>query len=337
VLSRRNIQLVRDAGALPGLPTALCSQGMVHLLAGELTPAASLIEEMKAVGEATGTHIAPYAAVCFAVVQGRVEEAAALIEAAVEDGTARGEGFSLSAAEWASAVLYNGLTRYEESLVVARRCGENSADLAASTWALSELIEAAARSGVPTIAAATLRRLEVLTHAADTDWARGVEAVSRALLSDGHIAEALYQEAIERLAATRVVVGLGRAHLLYGEWLRRENRRVDARVQLRLAHEIFNRIGAEAFADRSRRELRATGELVRKRTGGTLDELSGQEAEIARMARDGHTNPEIGARLFISARTVEWHLTNVFTKLQITSRKDLRQVLPDPTGATALA
>jgi DNA-binding CsgD family transcriptional regulator len=336
VLSRRNVQLVRDAGALTVLPTALCSQGMVHLLAGELMPAASLIEEMKAVGEATGTHIAPYAAVCWAVVQGRADQAAALIEATVEDGTARGEGFSLSATEWASAVLYNGLTRHKEALVAARQCSENPTDLAASTWALSELVEAAARSGVPTLAAATLRQLEVLTHAADTEWARGVEAVSRALVSNGDIAEALYHEAIERLAATRVVVALGRAHLLYGEWLGGENRRDDARVQLRLAYEMFNRIGAEAFADRSGRELRATGELVRDRTGRTLDKLSAQEAEIARMARDGFTNSQIGARLFISARTVEWHLTSVFTKLQITSRRGLRQVLPDLAGASPL-
>ncbi len=337
VLSRRNVQLVRDASALTVLPTALCSQAMVHLLAGELTPAASLIEEMRAVGEATGTHIAPYAGVCCAVVEGRVDQAAALIEATVEDATTRGEGFSLSATEWASAVLYNGLVRHEEALAAASRCSENPTDLAASTWALPELIEAAARSGVATLAAATMRRLEVVTHAADTDWARGVEAVSRALLSDAHVAEALYREAIERLAATRVVVGLGRAHLLYGEWLRRENRREDARVQLRLAYEIFDRIGAGAFADRSRRELAATGELVRSRTGGTLDGLSAQEAEIARMARDGYTNSQIGARLFISAKTVEWHLTSVFSKLQITSRRGLRQVLPDLTGATSRA
>jgi DNA-binding CsgD family transcriptional regulator len=199
------------------------------------------------------------------------------------------------------------------------------------------MIEAAARSGAPAFAPAALRQLEETTRAAGTHWALGVEALSRALLSDGGAADALYQEAIERLARTRIVVGLARAQLLYGEWLRRENRRVDARVQLRLAHEMFSRIGAEGFAERARRELMATGETVRKRTVETLDELTAQEVEIARMARDGHTNTEIGARLFISRRTVEWHLSKVFTKLEITSRKGLRQALPDSTRATVRA
>jgi DNA-binding CsgD family transcriptional regulator len=338
VLSRRNLQLVRDAGALTALPIALGARTYMHLLAGDLASAASLIEEIKAVTEATGSEIAPpYSALWLVAVQGRVAEASALIEAAIVEGEARGEGSRLSAAEHASAVLYNGLGRYEEALDAARRRCEHADEMTRSTWALPELIEAAARSGAPAIATAALRQLEQPTRVAGTDWARGVEALCGALLSDGRAADTLYQEAIERLGRTRIVLGLARAHLLYGEWLRREGRRVDARRQLRLAHEMFNRIGAEAFAERARRELMATGETVRKRTVETLDELTPQELEIARMARDGHSNPEIGARLFISHRTVEWHLNKVFTKLDITSRKDLRKALPDPAGTTVRA
>ena len=311
---------------------------MVQLLAGELVAAASLVEEMKAVADATGTHISPYAAVSCAVVQGRVDEASTLIDVAIDDGMERGEGFTLGATEWASAVMYNGASQHEAAVVAASNCSDHPADLSASTWALSELVEAAVRSGAPTVAAAAL----AATRSPDPRRRHRLGAgrrsgVSRALLSNGAAAEALYRQAIERFGATRVVLGLARAHLLYGEWLRCENRCADARHQLRLAHEIFGRIGAEAFADRARRELIATGERVPKRTAGTLDELTAQEIEIARMAHDGYTNSQIGARLFISGRTVEWHLTNVFTKLQIRSRRGLELALSDVMGATALA
>jgi ATP/maltotriose-dependent transcriptional regulator MalT len=231
-------------------------------------------------------------------------------------------------AEYAKAVLSNGLGDYEAALEAAQRACEQD-DLDLCGWSLIELVEAGARGGRPELAGEALRRLGERTRASGSDWGLGNEARSRALLSDGQAAETLYREAIERLARTRVVVDLARTQLLYGEWLRRENRRLDAREQLRRAHAVFTRIGAEAFAERARRELLATGETVRKRTVETRDELTAQERQIAWLARDGHTNPEIGAELFISSRTVEWHLRNVFTKLAISSRRELRNVLPD--------
>jgi ATP/maltotriose-dependent transcriptional regulator MalT len=204
-------------------------------------------------------------------------------------------------------------------------------------WGLAELVEAATRSGMPARAADALERLTQTTRASGTDWALGIEARSRALLSDGAAAERLYREAIDRLGRTRVRVALARAHLLYGEWLRRERRRLDAREQLRAAHEHFSAMGMEAFAARAARELAATGETVRKRTVETLDELTAQEAQIARLAGGGHTNTEIGGQLFISPRTVEWHLRNVFTKLGISSRRELRKALPDAARTPAPA
>ena len=219
-------------------------------------------------------------------------------------------------------MLYNGLGRYEAALASAQSACEYD-DLGIFGFSLVELVEAGARSGAHEEAAAALRRLEERTGAVGTDWALGVQAWSRALLSDGQAAESLYREAIERLARSRIAVHLARAHLVYGEWLRRENRRVDAREHLRTAHEMFSGIGAEAFAERSRRELRATGETARSRTDETRGVLTPQEAQIARLARDGLSNPEIGAQLFISPRTVQYHLHKVFAKLEITSRNQL--------------
>jgi DNA-binding CsgD family transcriptional regulator len=235
---------------------------------------------------------------------------------------------ALGVVEWASALLYNGHGRYAEALAAAQRGSEHD-DLVQYAWALVELIEAGVRSGAPDATAAALDRLSERTQASGTDWALGIEAGSRALLSDDAAAEALYREAIDRLARSRGRVHLARARLLYGEWLRREQRRVDAREQLRAAHEMFTAMGAEGFAERARGELLATGETVRKRTVETRDDLTAQEAQIARLARDGRTNPEIGAQLFISPRTVEWHLRNVFTKLGIRSRRELHDALPD--------
>ena len=226
-------------------------------------------------------------------------------------------------AEYATAVLYNGLGRYQEALAAAQRACEHD-DLGLYGWALIELVEAGSRSGRSEVAAAALRQLDERTRPSGTEWALGTAAGSRALLSNGPAAEALYREGIERLARTRITVHLARAHLLYGEWLRRENRRLDAREQLHRAHAMFSHIGAEAFAERARRELLATGETARRRTADTLDALTPQEAQIARLAGDGHTNPEIGAELFISPRTVEYHLRKVFQKLDISSRKELR-------------
>jgi len=233
-----------------------------------------------------------------------------------------------------TAVLNNSVGRYEDALAAAQRAGEDSYDLVFSTWAAVELIEAANRSGVPERAAGALDRLSDSTRASGTDWALGIEARSRALVSDGETAEGLYREAIDRLGHTRVRVELARAHLLYGEWLRRERRRMDAREHLRISHEMFATLGAEGFAERAERELLATGETARKRTVETGSRLTAQEAQVARLARDGLSNPEIGARLFISRRTVQYHLRKVFTKLDITSRGQLNRVLPgDPNVA----
>jgi DNA-binding CsgD family transcriptional regulator len=230
-------------------------------------------------------------------------------------------------AAYATAVLYNGLGRYETALAAAQQACEYD-DLGLYGWALIEVVEAGARSGAHDAAAAALRPLEERTRGAGTDWALGIEARSRALLSNGPTADSLYVEAIDRLGHTRIVVHLARAHLVYGEWLRREERRVDAREQLRVAYEMLSRIGAEAFAERARRELMATGEAVRKRTIETRDMLTAQESQIALLAAQGHTNPEIGRELFISPRTVEYHLAKVFTKLGISSRRELRSAVP---------
>ena len=229
---------------------------------------------------------------------------------------------------WGKAVLYNGLGRYENALAAARQACEHD-DLGLLGSALIELVEAAARSDAPEVGEAGLRALEERTRAAGTDWALGVEARSRALLSDSSTAEPLYLEAIERLGRTRIVVHRARAHLVFGEWLRREQRRLDAHEHLRTGYEMLSHIGAEAFAERARLELAATGETVRKRAVATTDLLTAQEARIARLASERHTNQEIGAQMFISARTVEYHLAKVFTKLGINSRRELRTALQD--------
>jgi DNA-binding CsgD family transcriptional regulator len=233
----------------------------------------------------------------------------------------------LAIIRWASALLYNGLGRYEEALVAAQQAGENPHEFLFSTLALAELIEAAARSGKPESAVGALRRLSEHTRASGTHWALGVEARSRALLSDDEAAERLYREAIDQLARTCVRLELARAHLLYGEWLRRQRRRLDAREQLRHAHTLFTDFGMEAFAERARAELEATGEHARKRTVETRDDLTPQEAQISRRASDGATNQEIAAQLFISPSTVDYHLRKVFRKLGVKSRHQLKQHL----------
>jgi DNA-binding CsgD family transcriptional regulator len=277
-----------------------------------------------------------YASLMLAAWRGNETDGLELFEAGTLEATARGEGMALGVLDWATALLYNGCGRYAEALAAAERGSEHD-DVGVSSWALAELIEAGVRSGATDTTSAALDRLSGRTRASGTDWALGIEAGSRALLSDGRDAEPLYCEAVERLERSRGVVHLARARLLYGEWLRRENRRVDARDQLRAAHEMFSSIGAEGFAERARRELAATGETVRKRTVETLDELTTQEAQIARLAAQGQTNPEIAAQLFLSARTVEYHLHKVFTKLGISSRKELRRALPGAEHAAAPA
>ena len=228
-----------------------------------------------------------------------------------------------------AALFYNALGLYAEAFVAAERASHYSKELGLTTLVLPELIEAAIRSGGAERATEALEELAESARASGTDWALGVEARSRALLSTCEVAEGFYREAIVRLSRTPLEIELARAHLLYGEWLRRENRRIDARRELRSAHEMFLVVGAEAFAERSSRELMATGEHARKRSVETRFELTAQEAQIARLAGDGRTNPEIGSELYISPRTVEWHLRKVYPKLGISSRRQLREVLPD--------
>jgi DNA-binding CsgD family transcriptional regulator len=336
-LATRGLRVARETGALRVLPIAATYRASLHVHAGSFGAASSLIEESDAIVQATGMAPLKLASLMLAAWRGNEAEAHELFEAGRLEATTRGEGMGLSVLEWAIALLYNGHGRYDEALAVAQRgCEQDDGGLFA--WTLVELIEAGVRSGATDATSTALDRLSARTRASGTDWALGLEAGSRALLSDERDAEPLYREAVERLARSRGVVHLARARLLYGEWLRRENRRVDAREQLRAAYDSFDRIGAQGFAERARRELLATGETAPRRTAETRDVLTPQEAQIARMASDRQTNPEIGAKLFISPRTVEYHLRKVFTKLDITSRKELRGALaeiPDAGGVTA--
>ncbi|MGH2887312.1 MAG: helix-turn-helix transcriptional regulator, partial [Solirubrobacteraceae bacterium] len=325
-LATRAVRLARDTGALALLPVALVYRSGVHLLGGEFVAAESLVQEADAIAVATGNAGLLYAWLLVVAWRGVEAKAMELINVGVENPTARSEGRVLALAGYASAVLNNGLGRYEAAVDGAKGASDGG-DFGYSSAALPELIEVATRSGQPEVASVALRRLEERTLASGTDWALGVLARSRALMSEGDDADALYREAIERLERTRIRVELARARLLYGEWLRREGRRVDARDQLRTAHEMFSRFGAEAFGERVRRELLATGETARRRTEETREILTPQEVQIARLAADGQTNPEIGAQLFISPRTVEYHLRKVFPKLDISSRKELRNAL----------
>jgi DNA-binding CsgD family transcriptional regulator len=330
VLSERHVRLARSVGALSELPGALNSRAFMLLFAGELAAAASLIQQLRSAIEATGSNRVPYSALGLAAFAGRQAEAATLIDAISADVSLRGEGVGITIIEWLSAVLNNGIGDYQAAVEAAQRSTEYLVEMITPPWSAVELIEAAARSGRAEVAADALTQLAVSTSASGSDWALGIEARSRALLSDGDTAERLYRESIERLGRTRMRADLARAHLLYGEWLRRERRRVDARAQLRIALEMLEAMGMEAFAERARRELQATGETARKRSVATGDEqLTAQEALIARMARDGLSNPEIAARMFISARTVQYHLKKVFTRLGIESRSQLDRVLPD--------
>jgi DNA-binding CsgD family transcriptional regulator len=304
------------------LPLALSYRSAVHLHAGEFAAASALIDEAAAIEEATGSAPARYWSVMLTVWRGVEGPAVEYLNWGLGNATERGEGRAIGGCGYASAVLYNGLGRYDAALAGAQLAFEYD-DLGVYGFALIELVEAAARSGSHEEAAAALRQLEERTSAAGTDWALGVRAWGRALLSDGQPAEHLYREAIERLERTRIAVHLARAHLVYGEWLRRENRRIDAREHLRTAHEMFSKAGAEAFTERARRELLATGETARPRTDETRSVLTPQESQIARLARDGLSNPEIGAQLFISPRTVQYHMHKVFLKLEITSRNQL--------------
>jgi DNA-binding CsgD family transcriptional regulator len=327
-VATRGVELAREAGALTVLAVSVNVLAQAVVLGGEFGRAASLVAEADSVTEATGAQVAPYGGLVLAGFEGREASASGLIDATIRDFTAGGQGTAVQYARWARSVLLNGLGRYQEASVSAQQASDDTTELFVSVWAAIELLEAATRCEESDLAREALERILAATAVARTDWASGIAARSRALLSDGEDADRLYREAIERLGRTRLRPELARTHLIYGEWLRRENRRVDARAQLRIAHEQLGAIGMEAFAERAGRELQATGETVRKRLAETRDDLTAQESQIARLARDGLSNPEIGARLFLSPRTVEWHLRKVFSKLGIHSRLELAGTLP---------
>jgi DNA-binding CsgD family transcriptional regulator len=334
VLLSRHIRLVREAGALSLLPAPMGSRIYLHLFAGELASAVSLGEELRAVTDAIGIQLPPYAALGVAAWRGWESETGELIEAIVEQVVAQGQGLGLTATQWAAGVLYNGRGRYRDALAAVEHASRPPLAMGYAHWALVEMVEAAVRTGERDAAADALAALTQTTRPSGTDWARGVEARSRALLCDGEEADRLYREAIERLRRSRVRTWLARTHLVYGEWLRRERRRLAAREHLRTAHEMFTSMGGEGFAERAAAELLATGERARKRTIETGDDLTPQEAQIARFARDGLSNPEIAGRLFISPRTVEYHLRKVFAKLNISSRHELQRALQGEPHAT---
>ena len=323
----RSVQLAREAGALGLLPVFLHHLAHVRCVEGNLDGASALLEEADAIAIATGAETLVWGRLALAGFRGIEVEASVLFDATVSATIARGdEGVVLTYAEQGRAVLYSGLGRYGEALGPAQSASTRD-ELLMPLLSLPELVEAATRSGQAAMADEALRRLSERTSAASTEWALGIIARSQALRSDGEVAEGLYQEAIEHLGRTRVAFELARAHLLYGEWLRRDRHRIAAREELHRAQDMFTSMGAEAFSARAGRELLATGETARKRTSDTRDELSAQEMQIAHFARDGLSNPEIGARLFISPRTVEYHLRKVFTKLEIASREHLDGVL----------
>jgi DNA-binding CsgD family transcriptional regulator len=325
-LSHSSVEIARETGTLGELALALGARAPVLVFCGDLAGAAATVSETQSVEEATGIRSSPYGALILSAWRGRQLETTDLIETTEREANARGEGIGLAISAYARAVLCNGLGRYEAALTAAIAASEHR-EIVAENWGLSELIEPATRTGRTDLAADAQRRLARKAHAAGTDWALGIDARSRALLSEDKRAERHFLEAIDHLTRTGVRAELARTQLLYGERLRRMNRRVDARVQLRTAYDNFASIGMAAFAERAGRELLATGETVRKRTVGTRDDLTPQERQIAELARDGLSNPEIGARLFLSRRTVEWHLRHVFVKLGIKSRRKLASAL----------
>jgi DNA-binding CsgD family transcriptional regulator len=307
------------------------AMAVVMVWRGDFAGAASLIDEAEAIAKATGIGLAPYGAVLLAGFRGAEAEAANLISAVSAAARDAGQGAGVQWSQFVSAVLYNGLGQYERALASARQAAEQVPELDTSMWALVELIEAASRTGNDQIAAEALEGLAEATRIGQTDWGLGIYARARALLSDDGDAEDWYREAVDRLGRTQVRMELARTHLVYGEWLRRQSRRVDAREQLRTAHEMLTRMGAEAFADRARRELLATGQKVTNRRYDTRKELTPQEYQIAQMAAERTTNPEIAAQLFISTATVDYHLRKVFRKLEISSRRQLGEALKSQT------
>jgi DNA-binding CsgD family transcriptional regulator len=326
-IQARQLRACREAGLLPSLVIQLNSMAQLLTWRGDLSAAASLIAEAAAIAAATGTRFVPFAALGLSGFRGTEAEATQLIDSVIADCQAAGQDHGIRAARRCSAVLHNGLGRYELALAEAQQAADEKPMLHAGMLVLPELIEAASRTGQTQLAADALSQLAEATSVSQSDWGQGVYARCRALLADGADAENWYREAIERLSRTGSRPEAARAHLLYGEWLRRENRRTDAREQLRTAHGLFDTIGMEAFTERARRELLATGETVRRRAAGTRNQLTPQEDQIARLAQAGLSNAEIGAQLFLSTRTVEWHLRKVFIKLGISSRRQLNSAL----------
>jgi DNA-binding CsgD family transcriptional regulator/tetratricopeptide (TPR) repeat protein len=327
-IGKRAVQLARDSGLLEVLAVVDNACGQAAAFGGDFASAGVLVAEVDAVKEATGTRIPPHAGIALAALRGQESDAAELFDGIIVDATASGQGTAIQYAHWAKSVLMNGLGRYEDALAAAVVAANSTPELYIASWALSEQVEAATRTDNADLALSALIKLAEHTETCEADWGLGLLARSRALVSASDAAEPLYQEAITRLGRTRLRPELARAHLLYGEWLRRENRRVDARSELRVAHDLMVTIGMKAFAERAQSELLATGERVRQRTAESHDELTPQELQIARLARGGLSNPEIGARLFLSPRTVEWHLRKVFVKLRIRSRQELARALP---------
>jgi ATP/maltotriose-dependent transcriptional regulator MalT len=335
-LATRAVRLARDAGALTVLPVALSYRAGVHVHTGEFAAATALIEEADAIAKATGNTPLRYTSLMLVAWEGNETRALEAIDAAVRDASVLGEGRALGLAGYAAAVLHNGHGRYQAALAQAQEASAHE-DLGFLGWSLTELVEAAIRSGDNAAARQALLRLEGRSLAAGTDWALGILARSRALLAAGESAQEQYRESIERLQRTPIRPQLARTHLLYGEWLRAEGRRREAREHLRMAHEMLRSIGAEGFAERAARELQATGESVAVREAPEPGPLTGQQSQIARLAANGLTNAEIGAQLFLSPHTVDWHLRKIFAKLEITSRRQLPSMLGDAAIGAAPA
>ena len=323
-LADRDVRLAREAGALAGLPSALNALSSTLVLTGELVRAAELMAEEQAVAQLTGAPRLPNARLTLASWRGREAETSRLYAAVVEDATRRGEGSAVGMARVSLAYLHNGLGNHDAALAAAEACEHD--EWAYGSVALPELIEAAVRAGRPERAVAALAQLTSRAHASGTRWALGLAARSRALTSTGPAADEHYREAIEHLSHCRMATHLARAHLVYGEWLRRADRRRDAGAHLHTAHDMLSGMGVEAFAERAARELRAIGEHPRTRTARPTDSLTAQELHIARLVAAGSTNREVGAQLFLSPRTVEARLRSVFHKLGITSRRQLLDV-----------
>ncbi|MFG1621911.1 AAA family ATPase [Kribbella sp. NPDC049227] len=326
-LASRHLQIARDSGALSALPLALTARAFVDLFSGDLRAASALVDEVETATELAQLRMTPYGAIGLAAFEGRDEHASRLLASARRDAASRGEGIGVSLTDWANALLCNSHGRYAAALASARESAAHPEETVVRSWSLVELVEAAVRTGDSASAASAAEQLMEAARGTGTDWALGIVARSQAQLHDGPRCEELYREAVDRLERTNLRVEPARARLLFGEWLRRAGRRLEARDQLRAAYDEFTAMGMEGFAGRTRRELSATGETVHRHVAEARQQLTAQELHIARLAVDGLTNAEIAAELFLSPRTVEWHIRKIFTKLRITARRQLADAL----------